>query len=375
MANALYVDALKGYEFYLKKRGRTILDEINLNLVQEGRHEIAHRTYTHYHKLMVHGFRNYLPINKFDVMASLGHLQAAADRRNYSREAINLPILLSRDGLIWVDGFTIDRSIVGFGIKVEKKFPVAKLSAGWIRIKGFKDIPIVFIWRQHDKTSTRLGVRALGYIANYRLTPNELDIQRLHGILRISRDKGGEIEWVSLYGILVKTDELLKALSDMYYALEDAIGVEINIASPLLKGITFGSPGSFELRIDFGIADTLKFLLELFDKIRFWGLEKKKMIAEVEAKELGNAQVKFEIMRNVINFTKEVDDTELSSNAADCIISLLPSIFDTKKLPKELFAPDSPEMGILKKRIFPATTELLAGDDPEYKIEVISTKK
>ena len=64
---ARFVDALKGYEFFLRQRGRASLDEVNKYLMQHGYRPISLRTYTHYHKLLQHGFRYYIPINKFVV--------------------------------------------------------------------------------------------------------------------------------------------------------------------------------------------------------------------------------------------------------------------------------------------------------------------
>ena len=63
-------------------------DDINEYLKQEGRHPISVRTYGHYESLQAHGFRSYIPINKFDVFQALGQLQMAADRRRYSRAKI-----------------------------------------------------------------------------------------------------------------------------------------------------------------------------------------------------------------------------------------------------------------------------------------------
>jgi hypothetical protein len=80
----------------------------------------------YYKKLIAHGFRSYIPINKFDVFQSLGKIELAADRRRYYRETIEQPVLISRDGIRWINGKIIDKSLVGFGIVTQHKFPITK---------------------------------------------------------------------------------------------------------------------------------------------------------------------------------------------------------------------------------------------------------
>ena len=48
---AQFVDSLKGYEYFLEKRGNISLDEVNLYLKSINRRPIHHRTYRHYEKL------------------------------------------------------------------------------------------------------------------------------------------------------------------------------------------------------------------------------------------------------------------------------------------------------------------------------------
>jgi hypothetical protein len=370
MANALYVDALKGYEYFYKSRGKAGIDEINRYLESHSRHPISPRTYTHYWHLLNNGFLTYLPINKFDVFASLGRLQIVADRRRYKRISISVPVMVSRNGTKWIEGVTIDKSLVGFGMETKTRFPVSELSTGWVRLDGYKDIPIAFIWRQHGQDSTRIGVRALSFIDTFRLTQDEIRKKRLTGTLRISRDNEGSIEWVSLFAILSKTDELLRAIGDLLFTLEDVLQSEITVSQPVLKSIEFSSPGSFELKLDAGVSDILKTILEFVKEIRLWGLQKRKFAAEVEEKELNNANLKIEFIRNVINLGKEIYETHISPEMVAALRKLIPALFD-RKAANELFGPGSPEMGILSKRILPATADLIAGDDPEYKLEIL----
>ena len=81
--SAQFVDALKGYDYFLSARGRASREEVNRHLASINRKAIAQRTFTHYGNLIDKGFRSYVPINKFDVFQSLGRLQLAADRRRY----------------------------------------------------------------------------------------------------------------------------------------------------------------------------------------------------------------------------------------------------------------------------------------------------
>jgi len=144
MANALFVDALKGYEIYLKRRGDVTLDGINLELAKIRRNPIAQRTFSHYYKLMKHGFRSYIPINKFDVFQSLGKVQLAADRRRYKRDDVEIPVSFSRNGTSWQPGKLIDKSLVGFGLLTDQKFPVSKGTMGWVQMAGYKNSSTAF---------------------------------------------------------------------------------------------------------------------------------------------------------------------------------------------------------------------------------------
>jgi len=208
---ARFVDALKGYEFFVRRRGKASLEEINEYLLQQGYRPISLRTYTHYHRLLQHGFRYYIPINKFDVFQALGRLQTIADRRRYFREKTEIPALISRDGQRWVKAFIIDKSVVGFGLFVPEKFPVSTGKRIFVRLEGYHDIPVIVVCRKHLKEGTRLGARALGFIARYQLAPEELYRERLKGELVLRREEEGTLQWRHLLQVLERTDELLRA--------------------------------------------------------------------------------------------------------------------------------------------------------------------
>jgi hypothetical protein len=42
---------------------------------------------------------------------------------------------------------------------------------------------------------------------------------------------------------------------------------------------------------------------------------------------------------------------------------------------QSIFGPKSLETGIVKERLLPAATELIAGDDPDFEVEVETTNK
>ena len=368
MANARFVDALVGYNFFLKMRGNAKQNDINQYLKRKGRNLISPRMYTHYRKLLDKGFRSYIPINQFDVFHTLGRLQAAADRRRYSREPSNSPVLISRNITKWTDGVLVDRSIVGFGLNTSKRFPVRKHSPGWIRLPGYKDIPVIFVWRKHTEYSTRIGLRALEFISKYKM-PDLVEVQELpSGLLRISRVKDGEIRWSDIYRLVAKTDELIKSAEDLLYTLEMIIGVEVQLSYPILQIMEFGSPDESVIKIDFGIAEILKVL---FDNLIHWRTRKRRITAETRNQELQNTNLEIEIMRNAIKLKKEVQEVDIAPVVANEIKNLIPKLFNNTQAPKGLFDEGTPELAILEERILPAAAELSVGDDTDFNIEVI----
>jgi hypothetical protein len=374
MANALFVDALKGYEFYLSRKGNVSIDQVNAYLDEQGRNQIALRTYTHYSKLLEHGFRSYIPINKFDVFQSIGKIQLAADRRRYHREPTNIPAEISRDKKNWHQALIIDRSIVGFGIITEKRFPTSTSVSGWVRIDGYYEIPVVIVWRQHDEEATRLGVRAMEFVAKYRIQPEELEKVGSMRILRVRRKSKDGLEWNNVYGTLERINELIQSAADLMYTFEDVYGVPVYIRSSAVKSIAFGSPGDIQVKVDLGIAEVIRTVL---DMVQFGGLQKRKLRAEIEAQELdneaknlANENLKLEIIRNAVKTSKAIQETSLVEPIVNDLKKLIPDILDAKDALKESFSPGSPELGILAERILPASVDLTAGDDADYEAEV-----
>lgn len=373
MANALFVDALKGYEYFLLRRGDIGLEEINQHLIDEGRNPIAQRTFNHYHKLLRNGFRSYIPINKFDVFQSLGNIQFAADRRRYSRKAVDIPTEFSRDAKNWHTARIIDKSIVGFGIGTEKKFPTSIGVSGWVKIEGYYDIPVVIVWRKHSENTTRLGLRSIEFISRYRFVPEIFEARKTKS-LRIQRDVPGYLEWENLFAVLWRVNELIDSTSDLVYALEDVYDVEVDLFTPEINYIRFGSPGDTSIKIDFGVAEIIRIVLE---KIQFWGLQKRLLISQVEGQEISNESVKLanaitriEIIRNAVKLSKEIDDPTLQKELEKEIRVAVPSIFKSEDSIEGILVEGSPELAILKERVIPAATDLIAGDDTDYSIEI-----
>jgi PilZ domain len=373
MANALFVDALKGYEYYLENRGNITLDQVNRYLLESDRNPIALRTYTHYRHLLNNGFRSYIPINKFDVFQAIGRVQIAADRRRFDRHPTELQAQISRDGIKWRTVRIIDRSIVGFGIVTEEKFPTTTGVSGWVRSDSYIDMPVVIVWRNHEQNSTRLGMRAMEFLAKYRLHEVQREIRTTKS-LRIKRSEISDLDWDNIFGVLERVNEVIKSATDLFYILEDLYEIEINLARPQLEFIKFGSPGDTSIKLDFGIAEILRVLLE---KIQFWGLQKRQLKAEIighelsnEAIRLANANTKIEMIRNAVKLSKEVDDAQLGENIANGIKDLVPNILGVRRIKPETFSQGSPEKAILDERLIPASANLIAGDDTEYSVNI-----
>lgn len=238
--SAEFVDALKGYEYYLKNRGEATIEDVNAYLVKYDRRPIRARTYNHYRKLLANGFRSYIPINQFDVFQSLGKIQMAADRRRYQRNKVQEPAQISGDGKNWENAIIVDRSLVGLGIIALEKFSVSKGTRIWIRLDGYDVMPGILVWRIHDQNdgTTRLGIRAFEFIARYQLTEPVSNASRLTDILQVSRHEEGILSWGHVYRVMEKTNELLDAMSALIYSIDSALDSETQIAQPILFRLT-----------------------------------------------------------------------------------------------------------------------------------------
>lgn len=365
--SAQFVDALKGYEYFLSMRGNANRLEVNQHLSSIDRKPIAERTFTHYGKLLENGFRSYVPINKFDVFQSLGKLQVVADRRRYARDTDELPVKFSRDQSRWANGFAIDRSIVGFGILTTKRFRVSPATRLWVRIEGHSSMPVVVVWRNHIGDQTRLGVRGFEFIAKYRL--KELPpASRQTRSLRVLRMDEGDLYWANLFRILEKTDELLEAAEDLVISVDEIVQAGVHPAPATLSSINFSSPGEAQIKIDLGVAEIIKVVV---DKIQFWRDQKRRYRAETEQLELENVNLRIEAARNAIRLRREADEEGIGREViTELLAGPMQTALGVSKLPEGLFEEGSLEEGIVDQRLLPAGTDLLAGDDLDFDVQV-----
>lgn len=391
-----FVDALLGYEYYLQTRGEATRADINGYLQSRHRAPIALRTYQHYRKLINHGFLSYVPINKFDVFQSLGRLQMAADRRRYSRRPVETVAGLSRNGERWNQCTIIDQSLVGFGIITDRKFPIRPGDKIWIKFPGFEPIPCFVAWREHKSDGTRLGVRAMEFIDNYRESPDDSADERREGLFIIRRTVDDDIDWDYFVHVFEKSNELIASTVDFLHAIADASGIHATIPRSLLASVVFASPGSAEIKVDFGIAEIIRALLE---ELQSLGLRRNRFKAEIERIELENEGLKHENKRKELeneglkedNKRKALDNQDRTIEVARNALSLgkqakaagiddgtimqllggpLKAALGLEQLPNNLFADNSLERGILQERMIPAAVELMNPDDPNYEIEV-----
>jgi hypothetical protein len=399
---AEFVDALLGYSYFLEKRGKANIQEINNYLLHEQRKPIHERTYSHYKKLIENGFRTYLPINKFDVFQSLGKLQIAADRRRFDREQRIDPVKISRDGLEWWDGSLRDISLVGLGITTAR-FPVRPGTQIWVRYTGYMDIPVIVVWRKHEGLFTTMGVRALEYIGKYHLKDTELVSDRPIGYLKITREVKGYIRWDNLFRVFGKSNELIIATSDLIYSVADQINSDIRLTTPVLEKIQFGSPGGFTLKIDAGVSDIIDKLLNV---LKFFTAGKREYLAEIRKKELENDSLeldvrqkaidvyhhnrqseqnieknevdifnaKIDLLRNAYKLKNEALESVVTESLIADVQTSLKAILGVNQLPPGSFEQDTPERSILEKRVIPAGAELSGGDDPDFNINTSSIK-
>ena len=218
---AQFVDALKGYEYFLKLRGEVTRRDVNDFLLINSRKIISKRTFKHYHSLLEHGFRSYVPINKFDVFQAIGKLQMAADRRRCSRESIELDATISKDRMKWIPAKIIDWSIVSFGMATIHKLPTSPGRVIWIHRDKYMDIPAL-VWKKRDDNNLmRFGVRALEFIENYRISEEKLILARPRSLIIVRKTSETGIAWRELQRIIEKIAELIEAAMMLLYSIAE----------------------------------------------------------------------------------------------------------------------------------------------------------
>jgi hypothetical protein len=365
--SARFVDALKGYEYFISRRGKPSRQEVNRELARQGRSHISARTYTHYRLLKENGFRSYVPINKFDVFQAIGELPLSPDRRRFSREMVSEVAEVSFDGEHWSRISLVDRSIVGFGAATSNVLKAKKGDAVIFRIEAHKDIPCTLAWLRREGGVTRFGVRALGFIADFSTSLPSALSERLSGTVRLYHKSSEPISWSELFRILRQLNDLLEAARGLIMAVSEAARVPAQIAPPVVATMTVGSPADIQVKVDFGVADIIRVITE---KVQFWGLQKKRYRSETETVDLQNANLRIEIARKAINLRKQAREEGLPPGITEELIAPSLAAIGITRAPAGLFEPSSLEAGIAKQRLLPAAAELLAGDDPDLELEV-----
>jgi hypothetical protein len=364
---AQFVDALRGYEYFLRLRGQASLEEVNDYLVSQNRKPISSRTFTHYLKLLSFGFRSYIPINKFDVFQSLGRVQVVSDRRGYGREVLGVHAEISKNRSLWYEVEIVDRSPVGLGILVDGRLPIRPGAPLWVRMDGYEDIPTVVVWRNHLDDATELGVRATEFISRFAVEEATQDPSRLTGFFRVRYTPAGEVKWQNLHRIVNAIDELLIGASDLLYSLDEVLGTNLVIVNPTISSLAIPKPGEIELHIDVVCAEILSVV---FEKLEIWGLRKRKIGPTAGQLEMSLINSRIEVLRNVVNLRQESEAAGLIEAIVDGLELPLKRLFDLSDFPPTLLIEASPERAILTSRVLPAAIELLAGDDPDLDIYI-----
>ena len=347
-------------------------EDINQYLEQEGRNPISAPYRTATTKVCrPTASALYIPINKFDVFQALGQLQMAADRRRYSRAKIELTANVSTHGERWLPVTLIDKSLVGFGAVTSSRLNVKPSHTILVRSEGFRDIPAIVIWVHTEKNLTTFGIRAIEFIAKYAVTGPAAISTRLTGKLTVRRTSETGLTWSELFRVLSKVDELFAATDALIYTLAELAGKPISLASPVVSSIKLASPGDVQVKIDLGVADIIKVVLE---KLQFWRCQKRRFKAETRKIELENVNLAIEAMRNAVKLKHEAAEEGLSQEVIGAIVEPALHILGIPEMPHPLFGPTSLERGILNDQLLPAATELVAGDDPDFEIEVETTK-
>jgi len=365
---AQFVDALKGYEYFMNRRGKASLEDISNFLESIDRSAISQRTYGHYQKLLKRGFTSYVPINQFDVYQTLDKLQVATDRRRYARDIVEIDVTFSLDKNAWVPAKIIDKSLVGFGMVTFDKFQIKPGSLIWIHMGHYRDIPALIVWKRRYENHFRFGVRALEFISNYLISKDKPIFFRPTGLLVVQRTTEDNIDWRELYRIMTKINQLIDATSDLLDSIANIANSKVKFAPPLISSIKFGSPGDVKVKVDLGVAEIIKIAL---DKAQLWRLEKDRLKSENRGNELKNSLLELEVLRNAVKFRNEAIESGVNQELANSLFGLvIMKALNIDRLPPNLFESGSLENGILTERLLPAALELVAGDAPNMNVTV-----
>ncbi|MBX3005446.1 MAG: hypothetical protein KF821_06415 [Anaerolineales bacterium] len=362
-------DALEGYLLYLRKGGHISFREINNFLAKSGRREIALRTFDHYRRLYIHGFRYYVPINHLDVYLSLGGDRLTAERRRFHREEGGETLEYSFDTVIWHRAATTDVSSIGFGIVSSSVFDRKPLTPLFVRLKNHADVPGHLAWSKQQGPLTRFGVRADNYIHKYKNAEVvAITKPRPLGRVAVVRTGEGQLDWQKFTDVLNRTNQLIIAVENLIYTVAKRTGQEVILAKPYLESIEFHSPGEAPIKVDLGVAETIKLLIDNFGYLL---LTRRKRIAETELVETAAKQAKVELIEKALSVSEKLNQHE-NQELANSLRQTLISTVGAQQVPKNFLEPETPERSLLENRIAPMASRLAELDDDEYKLSVDS---
>ncbi len=208
-------------------------------------------------------------------------------------------------------------------------------------------------------------MRAIEFIASYRISPEKILIDRLAGELIVNKTSDGVMIWSELYNLVAKIEKLIDASSGLLKYIAETINKDIKFAAPVISSIKFSSPGQLVINIDIAIVGLIIFLIT---KLQLWRLEKERYKEETRALKLNNDMREIEIARKAIKHEKASE--YITKQLLDEIIPSIKKALNTDSLPSTLFEPGSLENGMLNERLLPAAAELAAGDDPDIVVKV-----
>jgi len=177
---ARFEDALTGWEIFRDRSGEVSKNQINAALRSRGREPISDRTYTHYSKLLVLGYSDYVPINRLDIRHANESIFDDGDRARYSDREISSPgrLLLPRAS----DVLTLNGQI-------------GRVSEGYATLR---------VERSNDALE---AARATKYDKGI-LTFDEVGVERAVQVTE-ALDRGPQINLVLAFRSLLETDHIL----------------------------------------------------------------------------------------------------------------------------------------------------------------------
>ena len=309
---------------------------------------------------MIHyRYTQYIPINRFDVLETLGQAPIAADRRSYGRTDASADIQVSDDGRNWFQARLVDESLVGFGAITAGSIAWRPGTLLLVHLAGHENVPCILVWRRRVEKETRFGLRALQFVATYRLSPLQVQIARPTAIVRLTHSSNEQLTWSEFYRVLGLLNKLVESAALLLDTLAQAAGVDLHLAPPMLKSIVLQSPGDIQVKVDLGVAETVRAVSDL----AYVGLERRK-------RDLENTMLQMAAIREAVNLGADLREAGLSQEDATRAMAPILHKLGIDNLPVGAFNPNSLESGIVREQLLPAAAELNAGYNPHIQVEV-----